>query len=158
MKRLLVGVTAVALLTPWLVFGQAQPQKAKPSRNAKVEQELIKLEEACNDANIKVDVAVVDRNIADDLTLTDDEGNVASKAQWIEDLKSGALKWTSLANDDYKVRVYGKAAVVTYRVTCKGQYKGKDFGGQFRETDTWVKLDGRWQCVAIHDSKIVEQK
>jgi len=158
MKRLLAGVAAVALLTPSLLFGQAIPQKTAPSKNAKVEQQLIKLEEACNDANIKVDVAVIDREIADDLTLTDDEGAVTSKAQWIEGLKSGNLKFTSSANDDYQVRVYGKAAVVTYRWICKGQYKDKDISGQFRETDTWVKLAGRWQCVAIHNSKIVEQK
>jgi len=63
-----------------------------------------------------------------------------------------------MANDDYKVRVYGKAAVVTYRETVKGQYKDKDISGQSRETDTWVKLAGRWQIVATHLSKIVEQK
>jgi len=157
MKRLLVGAVAVALLTPLLLSGQAQPQKTAPAKYSKVEQQLINLTEACNDANIKVDLAVLDRVIADDLTLTDDEGNVASKAQWIEDLKSGNLKFTSSANDDYKVRVYGKAAVVTYRWTCKGQYKDKDISGQFRETDTWVKLDGRWQCVAVHTSKMVVQ-
>lgn len=157
MKRLLAGVAAAALLTPWLVFGQAQPQKTTPSRNAKVEQQLIKLEDACNDALIKGDVAFFDRIDADDLACTDDEGTLTGKARWIEDMKSGKVKLTSLVNDDYKVRVYGKAAVVTYRCIMKGQW-GKDISGQYRETDTWVKLAGRWQCVAIHTSKIVEQK
>ena len=43
MKRMLAGAAAVALLTPSLLFGQAEPQKAAPSKNAKVEQELIKI-------------------------------------------------------------------------------------------------------------------
>ena len=158
MKRLLAGVAAVALLTPSLLYGQAQPQEAAPSKNAKVEQQLIKLEDESCDASVKVDIAYFDRVIADDLTLTDEKGTVTTKAQWIGDLKSGDLKFISMANDDYKVRVYGKAAVVTYRETVKGQYKDKDISGQCRETDTWVKLAGRWQIVAIHLSKIGEQK
>jgi hypothetical protein len=158
MKRTLAGVAAVVLLTPSLLFGQAQPQKAAPSKNAKVEQQLIKLEEAWIDADIQVDVAFLDRAIADDLTLTNEGGTVTGKAEFIEDLKSGALKFTSIANDDYKVRVYGKAAVVTFRSTIKGQFKDKDISGQYRETDTWVKLAGGWQCMASHESKIVEQK
>jgi ketosteroid isomerase-like protein len=158
MNGLLARVVAVALLTPLLLFGQAQPQKAAPSKNSSVEQQLIKLEEAWSDAFIKGDLAFLDRFIADDITCTDENGTVWGKTQWIGDLKSGDLKFTSIANDDYKVRVYGKAAVVTYRFTAKWQYKGKDVSGQYRETDTLVKSAGRWQCVAVHYSKIVEEK
>jgi hypothetical protein len=158
MKGLLAAVAAVALLTPSLLYGQAQSEKAAPSKNAKVEQQLVKLEDAWNDAFVKGDLVFLDRVIADDITCTGDEGIVIGKAQWIEMLKSGDLKFSSLANDDYKVRVYGKAAVVTFRFTGKWQYKGNDVSGQFRETDTFVKSDGRWQCVAVHYSKIVEEK
>jgi ketosteroid isomerase-like protein len=158
MKRLLAGVTAVVLLTPWLAFGQAQPQKAAPSKNSKVEQQLIKLEEAWSDAFIKGDIAVVDKILADDYANTDENGAVATKAQSIADVKSGDAKFTSIANDDYQVRVYGKAAVVTYRSTIKGQFKGKDISGQYRFTDTWIKLGGRWQCVASHESSIAGEK
>jgi len=158
MKRLLTGAAAFALLTPSLLCGQAEPQKAAPSRNAKVEQQIIKLEDAWDDAFVKGDLVFLDRIIADDITCTDDEGTVWSKAQWIGDLKSGDLKFISVANDDYKVRVYGKAAVVTYRFTGKWQYKGQDVSGQYRETDTLVKSAGRWQCVAVHYSKIVGEK
>ena len=56
-----------------------------------------------------------------------------------------------------KVRVYGDAAVVLGRNTVKEQYKGKDISGQSRFTDTWVKKDGRWQCVATAGSKITKK-
>jgi hypothetical protein len=119
---------------------------------------LIKLEEGWNDAFVKCDVAFLDRILADDYTDTCDDGTVATKAQDIANLKSGDLKFTSAVNDDYKVRVYGKAAVDTGRITMKAQYKGKDISGQYRWTDTWVKRAGQWQCVASHESKIVEKK
>ena len=61
MKRLLAGVAAVALLTPSLLFGQAQPRKTAPSRNAKVGQQLIQLEDESCDASVKVDLAYFDR-------------------------------------------------------------------------------------------------
>jgi hypothetical protein len=145
-------------VAPWLVFGQAPPQQAGPSKSASVEQELINLEEGCNTAFVSGDVASLDGTLANDYINTDENGTVTTKAQTIADLKSGDLKFSSIVNDDYKVRVYGKAAVVTYREILKGQYKGKDFSGPCRETDTWVKRAGQWQCVAAHESKIVEEK
>ena len=158
MRRILAGVVVIALVTPWLLFGQAKPQQAAPSKSASVEQELIKLEEGWGDALVKGDVAFLDRILADDYMDTCDDGTVATKAQDIADLKSGDLKVTSLVADESKVRVYGKAAVVTYRFTLKGQFKDKDISGQYRETDTWVKRAGHWQCVASQESKIVEKK
>jgi ketosteroid isomerase-like protein len=158
MRRILAGVVVIALVTPWLLFGQAKPQPAAPSKNASVEQELIKLEEGWADASVKCDVAFLDRIFADDYMNTDTEGSVSTKAQEIANLKSGDLKVTSSVSDEYKVRVYGKAAVVTGRCTFKAQYKGKDSSSQFRWTDTWVKGAGGWQCVASHESKIVEKK
>jgi hypothetical protein len=158
MRRILAGVVGIALVTPWLLFGQAKPQPAAPSKNASVEQELIKLEDGWADAAVKGDVAFYDRILADDYTETHSDGSVSTKAQDIVDLKSGDVKFASVANDDYKVRVYGKAAVVTYRETIKGHYKDEDISGLYRWTDTWVKGAGGWQCVATHESKIIEKK
>jgi ketosteroid isomerase-like protein len=158
MKRILAGVVLIGLVTPWLALGQATPQKAGLSKTSSIEQELIKLEDGWSAAFVSADVAFCDRILAEDYTDTDASGTVTTKAQDIADLKSGDFKCTSAANDDYKVRVYGKTAVVTGRLTMKAQYKGEDISGQYRWTDTWVKLAGGWQCVATHVSKIVEEK
>jgi ketosteroid isomerase-like protein len=131
--------------------------KAAPAESASVEQELIKLKDGWNDAVVKVDLAFLDRILADDLTDTDPEGTVCTKAQDIADLKSGDFKCTALVTDDYKVRVYGDAAVVTGRNTMKAQFKGKDISGPYRWTDTWIKRDGRWQCVGGHASEVVQK-
>jgi len=55
------------------------------------------------------------------------------------DLASGDLKFQSQELSDLRVRVYGKAAVATGANTLKGTYKGQEFGGKHRFTDTWVK-------------------
>jgi ketosteroid isomerase-like protein len=158
MKKILAGVIVIALVTPWFAFGQGTPQKAAPSKSSSAEKELVKLEVGWADAFLKADVAFLDRILADDYTDTDENGTVSTKAQDIADLKSGDIKFTSAINDEFKVRVYGNAAVVTGRLTMKAQYKGKDISGQYRWTDTWVKRAGHWQCVATGVSKIVEAK
>src|SRR5271169_4118670 len=96
MKKILAGVIVFALVTPWLAFGQGTPQKAAPSKSSSAEKELIKLEDGWCDAYVKGDVAFYDRILADDLTATDDEGLVTTKAQEIASLKSGDLKITSM--------------------------------------------------------------
>jgi len=121
------------------------------------ERELLKLEQDWSNADLKGDWAVLDRILAKDYILTDSNGIVWTKAQCFSLAKSGEDVVTSLASDDWKVRVYGDAAVVTARHYIKETFKGKDVSGQYQCTDTWIKLSGGWQCVATHSSRIVQK-
>ena len=149
MKRIAFAV-GVAVL----VFGVAILARTQAGS---VEQELIKLENEWAKSVVKLDLAFMERILADDYTWTDPAGNVHAKADEIASIKSGQGVVTSSVNDEMKVRVYGDAAVVTGRTTQKGMMEGKEVGGQFRWTDTWVKIAGRWQCVAEHDSNIPQK-
>jgi ketosteroid isomerase-like protein len=122
-----------------------------------VEQELKELEEEIGHAWATRDAASYDRILADDYIWTDYDGIVWTKAQDLEDLRSGQVVNTSYFEDDWQVRVYGDAAVVTGRTTVKETWKGKDTSGQYRYTDTWVKRGGRWQLLASHTSKIARK-
>ena len=137
------------------VFAQAKP--AAPAKGASVEQELIKLENDWNDAMVKRDMAALNRIVADDWTIIDSDGIIVTKTEFLANLKSGADVYTSAVGDEWKVRVYGDAAVVLSRETVKEQYKGKDVSGQYRFTDTWIKKAGRWQCVASAGTKITKK-
>jgi ketosteroid isomerase-like protein len=137
-----------------LVFGIAILAQTKTES---VEQELIRLENEWNNAWVNRNIAIFDRIEADDYFMTSDGGNIITKAQDIAAVESGEDVATSVVSDEFKVRVYGDAAVVTYRMAVTGQYKGKDNSDQFRWTDTWIKEDGRWQVVAAHQSRIVQK-
>ena len=63
-------------------------------------------------------------------------------------MKSGALKLESSKIDDMKVQVHGDMAIVTYKTTDKGKYKGIDISGDYRWIDVFVKKDGKWLLVA----------
>jgi len=139
----------LSLLTEW--------REKTSAERVSAEQELIKLENEWADAWVKGDVAFQERIVPDDYTWTSPWGGVSTKADNLALVKSGQDVVFSWVLDDMKVRVYGDAAVVTGRATIKETYKGEDVSGQERWTHTWVKLSGRWQCVAAHSSEIAQK-
>ena len=155
MKGILAAVV-MGLAVACQAFAQAKP--AAPAPSASVQNELIKLENDWNNALVKRDVAALSRILADDWTFIDPlDGTIWTKAQVLASIKSGEDVYTSAVGDEWKVRVYGDAAVVFSRQTVKGQYKGKDVSGQYHYADTWIKKDGRWQCVATAGAKITKK-
>jgi uncharacterized protein (TIGR02246 family) len=129
---------------------------ASPAEN--VEQALIRLEREWAEALVKADVTALDRVMADDWSMTTWDGRTQTKAQSIEEIKSGVSKFEAASADNFKVRVFGDAAVVTLTQTEKSQERGKDNSGRYLYTDVWVKRDGKWQAVATHGTKAEQPK
>jgi ketosteroid isomerase-like protein len=95
--------------------------------------------------------------VTDDFIGTMPDGTLYTKAQALEFIKTYEGNVTSMVTDEWKVRVYGDAAVVTARNTVKMQLAGKEVTSQERFTDTWIRRDGRWKCVAGHNSTIAQK-
>jgi ketosteroid isomerase-like protein len=153
MKRLAIAVCVVVLVFTIGIIAQTPGQP----KSGSAEQELIKLEKEWADAYMKRDLAFLDRIEAASVVMTDTEGNVFTKALDLEEVKSGVYTLKSWVNDEMKVDIYGDTAVVSGRNTSKSIWKGTEFSGSSRFTDTWVKIAGRWQCVASHSSKITQK-
>jgi ketosteroid isomerase-like protein len=115
------------------------------------------LNEESGEAQVKRDIAALDRMLADDFILTRANGVVANKAENLADVQSGDRSFASYTSDDVRVRLYGDAAVVTGRVTSTGTYKGQDFSGRFRYTKMFIKRDGQWRIVAWHATLMPQQ-
>ena len=146
MKRI-----AILVSVGILAFGLAMLAQ---QRNGGAEQELLKLEQQWGDALIKPDLTFLDRILAEDYLFTSPLGEVLTKTQMLAELKSGEDIVSSVVNHEMKVRVYGDAAVVNGHSTYKEKVKGVDISGEYRWSDTWIKKDGRWQCVADHASRV----
>jgi ketosteroid isomerase-like protein len=150
MKNLL-AIGLMCLLCFSLAIGQ------ESSKARSTEDQITKLEKAWAQALVKNDAAALDQYEADDIVNTDPGGRVNDKAQDKKDLSSGDVKFESLDIKDIKVRVYGNAAVATGTNDVKASTKGQDVSGAYRFTDTWVKRNGKWQCVASQVTKIQAQ-
>jgi ketosteroid isomerase-like protein len=134
--------------TPDKPANQEKPKGEKVAASSTVEQALMQIEQELTDLLIKGDPSASERYLADNFVFTAPDGTLSTKAQGIADMKSGALKIESSKIEDMKVVVHGDTAVVTYKTTDKGTYKGRDISGQYRWTDVFVKQNGKWQLVS----------
>ena len=115
---------------------------------------LMQRERDIGQAMIKRDAKTLAEWEADEYVFTDFDGVVSDKSVDLAGLKDGTLAVTAYSVGDMKAMVYGNAGVVVGRQTQKAKYQGKDMTGTFRFTDTYVKRDGRWQCVAGQTTRI----
>jgi hypothetical protein len=142
---------AVAALAPGHVLADGHNPNPEEKALLKIEAELV-------GALVRNDVAVFERQLGDTFTFTAPDGTVQNRAEWIADMKSGAMKMSSSVNDEFRLQVYGTTAVVNYRSTDKGMYKGADISGQYRWTDVFVKKGKRWLIVASQGTPIPQKK
>jgi ketosteroid isomerase-like protein len=150
MKRLFALVVIVALVGV-LVPGLASAQ-AKPAAQT-AEQAVTALEHAWLAAFTTSDVAWYEKNMAPGVVSTNDKGALRDKTAMIALLKSEPFKGTA-TDADVKVIVYGNTAVAIGTETDTGTQNGKDASGTYRWTDTWVKTNGQWQCVASQSTTV----
>jgi ketosteroid isomerase-like protein len=151
MTRILLVVT-VMIASATLALSQT-PGKDTSADEARIRQ----LNEESGEAQIKRDIAALDRMLADDFILTRANGAVVNKAQNLADVQAGDRSFTSYKSDDVRVRLYGDAAVLTGQVTSSVTYKGQDFSGRFRYTKVFVKRDGQWRIVAWQATLMPQQ-
>ena len=118
------------------------------------EQALMQIERDWAVAAVRGDLQAFDRILAAEFVQTDEAGEIKSKKQVFADVRSGATKSESAAQSEMKAFVLGDMAVAHGLVTTKSTLRGKDASGQYRWTDTFVKRDGRWQCVASYAVKV----
>ena len=126
---------------------------------SKVEQELVQLERDWCTASVKRDSAMLGRILADDYSGVGSRGVPETKSEALAALKDMTSSVETGVDTNVKVRVYGDAAVVTGLGTRGGTNKGVAFKDrQFLWTDTFVRRDGRWQCVASQATVIAAQQ
>lgn len=91
--------------------------------------------------------------LADTYVTTGADGKLLTKAQALAAQKK--RKYSSVDYQDVHVTVYGSTAIATGVYTGKGTEEGKSFDEVERWTDTWVKMpNGKWQCVADHNTNV----
>jgi ketosteroid isomerase-like protein len=127
------------------------PGKIAPTAD---QQALIKVTHDWATARQQANLSAVDRITAPDWMFTNPEGVLISKAQADANLKTGVIKFTSFKLDDIAVHVHGDTAVVFALQTQQLTLGGNQISGQFRSTDTFVKRDGRWQCIASQVTRV----
>ncbi len=119
-----------------------------------VEDQIKKMEKDRAAAVVKGDVSYLDKDTSDDYSIITTYGVMGSKSQMLDGFKSGASKISREDLSDLKVHVYGNVAVITGKADIEGMLSGKDATGQVMFTRVYAKKAGRWQSVALQQTKI----
>ena len=124
----------------------------RPSDVPRVAADLV--EQHC-DGQRKKDVAALERLWADEFVFVNPRGQVLSKADRLENIRSGKTAFKSLTCDQMVTKSWGKDwAVTTMRALIEGQYSGEEGSGNYRCTFFWAKPHGRWQLVGLQMTRI----
>jgi len=124
-----------------------------PSRaGAQDSSKVIAMENLWNRAELNNDAPAVRLLLADDFVMTVAEGTLYNKSQIVASVADKSYRPEALQSSNMVVHSYGTTAVVTGAYYEKGVDKGKPWERRGRFTDTWMILDGRWQCIASHFS------
>ena len=118
------------------------------------EEQVKKLETDRAAAAVKGDVAILEKQTADDYTFINLYGQMSDKSQMVNNFKTGRTKLTADEVSDMKVRVYGNTAVITGKADVAGTMAGKDTKAQVMFTRVYVKKGGQWQSVAFQQTRV----
>jgi len=119
------------------------------------QQEVLQFERDACKAFLDADTGALERVLTPDFTLTLSNGEVNTRADEINELRSGKVHYDVFENYDMLVRLYGNdTAVVLGKTRVKGTADGKQFDRVVQFTDTLIKRAGNWQLAAGHVSQI----
>lgn len=115
------------------------------------EQELKTIAQSLLDAVAHGDTMAWERNLHRDFILTDEDGNLVTRAAMLSHLRA----LPPVANDRLRlgptvVRRVGNVAIVNHRDREHAEVFGQAIEAEYQTTDTYVKVGGRWKLVASH--------
>jgi ketosteroid isomerase-like protein len=147
MWKRVVAPVAVCLLPLW---GAVQDRTGRDA-----ESRLLAVENVWNQAEAKGDIRALNMIFDDYLIYVDEDGQLLTKREFLAKAKAESAHPQSLTTQAMSAQVYGDTAVVTgtYRIE---QTKGdKHIQRKGRFTDTWVRTNSTWVCVAAQSTPIL---
>jgi ketosteroid isomerase-like protein len=149
-------VLILPLLTVALMGSIRAQGTVRNQADAETEKEVLEVERQKDQAIRNRDMAVLDRIYVDDLAFANGRGKVLTKAQHMEEIRSGNVKYLNSDRSDFHVHVYGGTAVLTGRENSTVEYHGKTISSPRQFITVYVKLDGQWRYVAHQVTPVAE--
>jgi len=139
---------------------EASAAAAQPRATREMtEKALLALERRWMGALQQRDASAMSQLIAEDFTLV--SPRLVTAAGDRDKYFQHAMRDLNLTAYDFEgvtVRIYGRTAVVSGRLSQSADVGGVDWGGTYLFTDVWVSRDGTWQVVSRHLSRPAEKK
>lgn len=153
MRKLVLSLFVTSTI---LIAGQRDRAAAQTTDAAvpNTQQEIKSLQGVILQAILKGDTGVMEKYYADDYIAIHGDGKLTTKAQEIENFKSGVTKYDSITVREAKIRIYGDTAVVNALASVKNIVNGQPYIGDVRNTRVWVKQNGGWKLVGFQATRV----
>lgn len=146
---------AVVLGFATLLVGCYTAPRQREGRQVDEEVVVRRIEEEVAAATERNDANTLAPYLAADFTFVNPAGLLLSKEQFLNNMRTGRLRNTSYKVDEMRVRIYGNAAVVTYRSTVAGTAGMQEEYPRRRRTTMLIKREGRWLIVAQQSTPMI---
>ncbi|WP_118974309.1 nuclear transport factor 2 family protein [Taibaiella koreensis] len=109
------------------------------------------LEKACrqlDDAMLNIDTVALKQLLHIQLSVGHSNGLVESKAELLQHLRSGYLKYSSIvATGSPEMQFVDRVATVRRAIKVKGSLQGTAFDVTLQVLEVWLEVDGSWQLL-----------
>jgi len=148
--KLVTATAAAFLLMAGMAFAQQSAMASKSEMrtgSGEAEQHLKDMEQKWATASKAGDGEALNPMLSDDFVNINSDGTVSNKSETIARTKKA--KWEVNEISELQVTSHGDSAIVTGTWVGKGvDGAGKSIDARERWADTWVRKDGKWECVA----------
>jgi ketosteroid isomerase-like protein len=106
------------------------------------------------EAQLRNDVAALDRLVSDDYVLINSDGSVEDKRQAVGDHERPGFKIDPYVTKQPIEKVWGDAALTGGVVNLRWTQDGKHQTRLIRIVNVWARRDGRWQVTYTQVSRL----
>jgi len=141
----------IALMSTQQCQAAAKAHEKKHDTKKQVEA----LEEQWRLAQLAGDVATMDKMLADDFIGISMSGQVNTKAQQLERVRTRKLVVSKVELSDMKVKLVGSIAIVTCQAEVEGTSESGSMKGLYRYTRIYQRLPtGEWKITSFEATRI----
>lgn len=118
--------------------------------------DIAALERARFAAMTRQDVAALEPLLAEDLRYCHSNGLCESRAEFLESIGSGSIRYRRIEVLELQPRPAGDAVIVHGTIAVEGEIGGRAARMRLLFTDVYVRREGRWQLAAWQSTRLPE--
>ncbi|SFS05436.1 protein of unknown function [Granulicella pectinivorans] len=163
LRRLCCAASSRGLVLLLAVFAAGVPalclaKVARHTGKRDVKKQIESMETQWRDAQLTGNIAEMSKLLSDDYFGISMAGEVNTKAQQLERMRTRMLVISKIDLSDMKVKLLGTTAVVTSRAEVQGVNEGTPITGSFRYTRVYQKTpSGQWQITNFEATRLARQ-
>jgi hypothetical protein len=117
-----------------------------------VADDILELQRAFDDAELRADSGRLDELLADDFQSIGEQGFVLDKRQWIG--RHGDFRYLDIETTEVDVRRYDAAAIVRCVQRSRATWQGSQLTLAVRMSQVWVRQPRGWRLAGIQFSSL----